>query len=178
MKRRTDKPTANVIVVNHTDSDIYDILRRIDGKYYLYTMFGAKEIPIDEIKKWADLEENEVVTDCHQLEEAARNSWFNYEFDCGALYSKCYKDGFKAGANWQNEQDHDACYQCEKNYDNVFYKGEQHAIKMMKKEAIEGKCVNVGNAGAVIDTDYGCLFLPPESFKVDDMVKVIILRDE
>lgn len=69
MNWRTDKPTADVIVANHTDSGIYDILHRIDGKYYLYTMFGAKEIPIDEIKKWADLEEDETVTDCNELEE-------------------------------------------------------------------------------------------------------------
>lgn len=74
MKWRTDKPTANVIVVNHTDTGIYDILHRIEGKYYLYTMFGAKEIPIDEIKKWADLEEDETVTNCHQLEEAAEGT--------------------------------------------------------------------------------------------------------
>lgn len=119
----------------------------------------------------------ETVTDCHQLEEAARNSWFNYEFDCGALYSKCYKDGFKAGAGWQREQFHDACYQCEKAYDSVFYRGEQHAIKMLKEEAIEGKCIDIGMAGVVIDTDYGCLFLPQNTFKIGDKVKVIILKD-
>lgn len=88
------------------------------------------------------------------------------------------ENAFKAGANWQREQFHDACYQCEKNYDNVFYRGEKHAIKMLKEEAIEGKCVDVGNAGAVIDTDYGCLYLPPESFKVDDVVKIYIFKDE
>lgn len=49
--------------------------------------------------------------------------------------------GFKAGANWQKEQLGDLCCQCEKNYDNVFFKGEQHAIKMMEKETISGEVV-------------------------------------
>lgn len=95
-----------------------------------------------------------------------------------AWLTRDVRHAFINGAKWQREQDHDACYQCEKNYDNVFFKGEQHAIKMMKEEAVEGKCVNVCNAGAVIDTDYGCLYLPPESFKVDDLVKIYIFKEK
>lgn len=45
-----------------------------------------------------------------------------------------------AEALWP-KKDHDACYQCEKNYDNVFFKGEQHAVKMMEKETISGEVV-------------------------------------
>jgi hypothetical protein len=49
---------------------------------------------------------------------------------------------------------------------------------MLKEEAIEGKCIDIGMAGVVIDTDYGCLFLPQNTFKIGDKVKVIILKDE
>lgn len=112
MNWRTDKPTADVIVVNHTDSDIYDILRRIDGKYYLYTMFGAKEIPIDEIKKWADLEEDETVTDCNQystveeeLDAFIKSGKAIKEENCG-FYTTTYFDRLKVArhfAKWGAE---------------------------------------------------------------------------
>ena len=70
-----------------------------------------------------------------ELEEAAEDCAEHID-EYGDPYPAMI-DAFKAGAEWQKEQDHDACYQCEKNYDTVFFKGEQHAIKMMKEEAIE-----------------------------------------
>lgn len=45
--------------------------------------------------------------------------------------------GFKAGAEWQKEHDHDFCLTCEKNRDVVFHKGMQYAIEQAKKDAIE-----------------------------------------
>lgn len=68
-----------------------------------------------------------------KLEEVAEE--YARQFGPGAFGSAEYtKQDFIAGAKWQREQLRDLCYQCEKNYDTVFYKGEQHAIKMMEKE--------------------------------------------
>lgn len=99
------------------------------------------------------------------------------------------RDAFKAGANWQREQDLDACYQCEKDYDNVFYRGEKHAIKMLKEEGIGGTV-----CGRVIDhinirfADGVGKYLEPKDishipadkskYNIGDKVKVIILKDE
>jgi hypothetical protein len=38
------------------------------------------------------------------LEEAAVNSWMDYEHVEGHLYSTSYRNGFKAGAKWQAEK--------------------------------------------------------------------------
>lgn len=61
---------------------------------------------------------------------------------------------FIAGAKWQKEQ--------------------------MMKEAVEGKCIDNLNAGVVIDTDYGVLYLNPAkyNFNVGDKVKLIIVRSD
>ena len=174
MNWRTDKPTADVIVAKLKYGG-YEILYKYDLGYCFLDHEDKGEeydVPMGDIVKWADLEEDEPVTDCNELKKAAE------EYAKDETMAGLAERAFKAGANWQREQFHDACHQCEKAYDNVFFRGEQHAIKMLKEEAIEGKCVNVGNAGAVIDTDYGCLFLPPESFKVDDVVKIYIFKDE
>lgn len=49
------------------------------------------------------LERDEPVTDCHDLTNAAENSWVDYEYreSPKGLYSTCYVDGFIAGAEWQ-----------------------------------------------------------------------------
>lgn len=39
-----------------------------------------------------------------ELEEAAENSWINYEHVEGHLYSTSYRNGFIAGAKWQAER--------------------------------------------------------------------------
>ena len=39
-----------------------------------------------------------------ELEDAAVNSWLNYEHVEGHLYSTSYKNGFKAGAQYQAER--------------------------------------------------------------------------
>lgn len=165
-----------------------EIERRIGAMYNFSSGYSALNT-CRELLDFIDKLPKETVTNCHQLDEAARTSWFNYEFDCGALYSKCYKDGFKAGAKWQREQDHNACYQCEKAYDNVFFRGEQHAIKMLKEEAIGGTV-----CGRVIDhinirfADGVGKYLEPKDishipadkskYNIGDKVKVIILKDE
>jgi hypothetical protein len=39
------------------------------------------------------------------LEEASDNAWLNYEHVEGNLYSTSFKNGFKLGAKWEQEQD-------------------------------------------------------------------------
>ncbi len=38
------------------------------------------------------------------IEEAFNNAWLNYEHVEGNLYSTSFKNGFKLGAKWQQEQ--------------------------------------------------------------------------
>lgn len=65
MKWRTDTPTANVIVALISDGGGYDVLyKRDDGEY----VNRYDELPYSIIEKWADLEEDETVTDCNELE--------------------------------------------------------------------------------------------------------------
>lgn len=114
----------------------------------------------------------------NELEEAARKYSERTRFHWPNQVRPAY-DAFIAGANWQKEQDHDACYQCEKAYDNVFFKGEQHAIKRMKEEATEA---------TVYEDAGGYPFVPAiEMYDYDkdeptakkgDKVKIIILKDE
>jgi hypothetical protein len=39
------------------------------------------------------------------LEEASHNAWLTYEHVEGHLYSTSFKNGFKLGAKWEQEQD-------------------------------------------------------------------------
>jgi len=39
------------------------------------------------------------------LEEASHNAWLTYEHVEGNLYSTSFKNGFKLGAKWEQEQD-------------------------------------------------------------------------
>lgn len=133
----------------------------------------------DDSKK-VELRNNSAITS-QELEKAADDAWCNYTYQAppAGLYSSCFRDGFIAGAEWQREQDHDACYQCEKAYDNVFFKGEQHAIKRMKEEATEA---------TVYEDAGGYPFVPAiemydyekdePTAKKGDKVKIIILKDE
>jgi len=50
--------------------------------------------------------------------------------------------------------------------------------EQMLKDAVEGSCIDDANAGSVIDTDYGVLYLPPEKFHISDKVKLIIVKEE
>ena len=67
MNWRTDKPTADVIVAEDTKHDDYIILHRSKkGRYY----YGDGILfPMEFMGKWADLEEDEMVTDCNELEK-------------------------------------------------------------------------------------------------------------
>ena len=62
-----------------------------------------------EVRGYED-DDSKVVKNDHfekELEEAAEDGWALYEYreHPRGLYSTCYIDGFKAGANWQKEQD-------------------------------------------------------------------------
>ena len=43
--------------------------------------------------------------DKETLEEASHNAWLTYEHVEGNLYSTSFKNGFKLGAKWEQEQD-------------------------------------------------------------------------
>lgn len=81
------------------------------------------------------------------------------------------------GAKWQREQLRDLCYQCEKNYDNVFYKGEQHAIKMLKEEAIEVSCFGGKEGEEHIVTFVVPCFKIKNYYKLGDTAKIYIFID-
>lgn len=57
---------------------------------------------VDVDKFMDEVRGREPVSDCHDLEEAAENSWAVYEYreSPKGLYSTCYVDGFIAGAEW------------------------------------------------------------------------------
>lgn len=74
MKWRTDKPTANVIVAKIDGH--YLALRKYADNYY--TDDTARNfIPYYKLVRWADLEEDETVTDCNELEKEI-NNYFKY----------------------------------------------------------------------------------------------------
>lgn len=56
----------------------------------------------EDLLSFLDTLPDEPVSDCHDLKEAAENSWVDYEYreDPRGLYSSCYIDGFKDGAEW------------------------------------------------------------------------------
>lgn len=92
----------------------------------------------------------EPVSDCHDLEEAAENSWVDYEYreDPRGLYSSCYIDGFKAGAEWQK-------------------------AKMMEG-AVEGEVVkDISNKLAATAKNINL-----DGLKFGDKVKIIIVKED
>lgn len=68
MNWRTDKPTADVIVVKIKYIGCYMVLMKKGQDYYSMDNDIGKA-PLEVIEKWADLEEDETVTNCDQLEE-------------------------------------------------------------------------------------------------------------
>ena len=73
MKWRTDKPTADIIVV-FLKGSCYPQVLEYDKEKQCYLEEHNSPVNIQDIKKWADLEEDETVTNCHQLEEAAEGT--------------------------------------------------------------------------------------------------------
>lgn len=53
----------------------------------------------------------------HYMKDIDVNHIEEYPYDSGL------EAAFKSGAEWQMKQDHDRCYQCEKNRDTVYWKG-------------------------------------------------------
>lgn len=56
------------------------------------------------------------------LEEAAENSWVDYEYreDPRGLYSSCYIGGFKEGAEWRKRKMMEGAEECELYWDGDF----------------------------------------------------------
>lgn len=238
MKWRTDKPTADIIVV-FLKGSCYPQVLEYDKEKQCYLEEHNSPVNIQDIAKWADLEEEETVTDCNELEEEVKkyinDNWeydhpnenaplYLYDFsdkdllDAARHFAKWGADHTfthhetdeslqeavthqmeddqtiddyvrkgldevclryaELGANWQKEQDHDACYQCEKNYDNVFYKGEQHAIAQMKEDAIERTVKeDAGGYPYIDETELYDYEKDEPTAKKGDKIKVYIFKD-
>ena len=85
------------------------------------------------------------------------------------------KSAFVAGAQWQAEHTED--YPMPE--DTVlFQKGVEEGRRLMMEDAIDGECIDDGTAGVEINTEYGVLFLPPKTFKYEDKVKIIIVKED
>lgn len=68
MKWRTDKPTADIIVV-FLKGSCYPQVLEYDKEKQFYLEEHNSPVNIQDIEKWADLEEDETVMDCDNLEE-------------------------------------------------------------------------------------------------------------
>lgn len=83
------------------------------------------------------------------LEKASEESWAVYEYreTPRGLYSSCYVDGFKAGAQWQKEQ--------------------------MMKDAVEGYVNYYEDSGGILmaEAQVGC------PYHNGDKVKIIIVKE-
>lgn len=78
--------------------------------------------------------------------------------------------GFIAGAKWQAEQN---------NRDVVFWKGMQHAIEGMKKDAVEGEVTERTVSGSRPETfAITTKHFESSTLKMGDKVKVIIIKDD
>lgn len=111
MNWRTDKPTADVIVAKLKYGG-YETLYKYDLGYCFLDHEDKGEeydVPFGDIIKWADLEEDETVTDCHQLEEELdaflKSGKAIKEENCGT-YTTTYIDPLKVArhfAKWGAE---------------------------------------------------------------------------
>jgi hypothetical protein len=86
-------------------------------------------------------------------------------------------------AKWQKERGtfmgpiHEKCSQCPYDRDVVFWKGMQHAIAGMKKDAVEG-IYTKSMDGENVFVESGALKIDPASVNVGDKVKLIIIKDD
>ena len=105
------------------------------------------------ILSFLDTLPDEPVSDCHDFKEAAEKSWVDYEYreDPRGLYSSCYIDGFRAGAEWQKQK--------------------------MMEGAVEG-VVNHGTAVSYVISDEDQLDKRLKQFQNDAEVRIIILPKE
>ena len=102
------------------------------------------------------------------LEEAARE-YATLPMDVGdrkICIDKCKRNAFIAGAQWQAEQD---------DRDVIFWKGMQHAIAGMKKDAVEGVIIDSGFDDG---TAFVTMNIPDRRYDRGDKVKLIIIKDD
>lgn len=100
---RTDTPTESPIVAYREGSTIPEVLLLAHEPYQHYYDSAGEEVPTGMIQKWASLSETPTPSN---LDEAAEDSWAKYEYreSPRGLYSTCYVDAFKAGAEWRDNQ--------------------------------------------------------------------------
>ncbi len=82
--------------------------------------------------------------------------------------------GFKAGANWQKEQDKQWLAE---NHKHIFAKGRDSMKQQMMKEAVVGTTKFVGE-GAEKMVKFVCANLNPDEYGLNQRVKLIIIRKD
>ena len=130
----------------------------------------AKENWLEIQKKWEEED---------GLDEAAEDSWALYEYNESprGLYSTCYVDGFKAGAEWMKDKDTRDMYMSDnRHFQKVYELGRKDEREQMMNEAVE--------VGSVVEEGPYCpeikrIFLDGKAgFKPGDKVKLIIIKEE
>jgi hypothetical protein len=104
MKWRTDKPTAKLIIADIIGSRYPEVLKLGSDCYYE----TIEHLPVDYvyIEKWADLEEDETVTDCNEystveeeLDAFIKSGKAIKEENCGT-YTTTYIDPLKVARHF------------------------------------------------------------------------------
>ena len=141
-------------------------------KRFKYHAIGRLELEdaIDNVVSWYEqiMKEAMGAKDCKGLEEAARE-YATLPMDVGdrkICIDKCKRNAFMAGAKWQAEQD---------DRDVIFWKGMQHAIAGMKKDAVEGVIIDSGFDDG---TAFVTMNIPDRRYDRGDRVKLIIIKDD
>lgn len=87
MNWRTDTPTADIIVV-FLKGSCYPQVLEYDKEKQCYLEEHNSPVNIQDIEKWADLEEEETVTDCNELLEDEINKYINTTWSGGEKVCK------------------------------------------------------------------------------------------
>ena len=99
---RDDIKIGNTVKYDGYPNNLYKVARINNGNILLDCIKGAYHcIPYANVEKMTLVE-----PDPQGLDEAAEDSWALYEYreSPKGLYSTCYVDGFKAGAEWMAGQ--------------------------------------------------------------------------
>lgn len=140
----------------------------IRGKFIPYPSKVCKDYTYSVIKAQEQSSED--------LEKAAEELFETMEIqEHENIFEDTFKKIFLAGAEWQMKQDHDRCYQCEKNRDTVYWKGWNDCKAKMLKDAVEG--VMIGSIRVKIMAPLNAV-IEREGLEDGDKVKVIIVKED
>ena len=148
----------------------------------------AKIESMNELLSFIDTLPDEPVTDCNDLTEAAENSWAVYEYreSPKGLYSTCYVDGFKAGAEWQYQKDRGKFAKIKA---KTWCEGFDACKEQMMKGAVEGEvCGRCYGHLNIRFADGVYKYLEPKNishipadvlkYNIGDKVKIIIVKED